>query len=378
MWCGPLDLSGYGSASRAYVRALHKHSKFNFGVRNFSSSIALSMIDQMQEDVELWERLQHKYASLHDTVGIFHSVPFLFPKRMFSRQAGYTVYESDRQAKMRLIYCNEMDEIWVPCGFNRDTFGRSGVHTPLHVVPHVVDIDMYDPDNTEPYVFDEIKDKYVFLAMGDFHWRKGWDVLFEAYWKAFDSKDDVVLLVKPFSGDDSAKNQNRLKQLIRDMKSNKKLEDKDTAPVAFFGKFVTEEEMRGLYKAADCYVSTTRGEAWGLHLSEALAMEVPVVATRWGGQSEYLDDNNSYNVKINGLVPVTDPVLLRIEPGYYKHNMADPNVDHAVEQMRYVYEHQDEAKAKAKYGRMDLHQRFNPKRIANLIDRRVEALMETM
>jgi glycosyltransferase involved in cell wall biosynthesis len=49
---------------------------------------------------------------------------------------------------------------------------------------------------------------------------------------------------------------------------------------------LSTEGMVALYNAADLYLSTTGGEGFGLNLAEALACEVPVVATDWAADAE--------------------------------------------------------------------------------------------
>lgn len=366
IWAGPLDMSGYGSAARGYVRALAEHSKYKMTVRNYSTSNALSQYKEFEEDVKLWGNLIRDVPATTDALTIQHCVPALFNNRFFRHNIGYTVYESDGLPPMRRIPCNCMNEIWVPCRFNQQTFTNAGVEVPIHVVPHVVDISQYNP-NIEPLQWNKLKDKFVFYSAGDYHWRKGWDVLLKAFWQEFSKKDDVVLLVKPFSGDDSASNQTRLQGLIKRQKMN--IQDpEDTAPVVFFGDFVKADMLERLYATCHCFVSSTRGEAWGLHLTEALAMEKPVIATNWSGQMEYLNDGNSYLININGLSPIEDPVMLQIEPGYYGQKMAEPSVEHLQELMRHVYNNYEEAKEKAVFARQDLGNRFGPSRIAELID----------
>jgi glycosyltransferase involved in cell wall biosynthesis len=70
--------------------------------------------------------------------------------------------------------------------------------------------------------------------------------------------------------------------------------------VVLFGDILSEQMMPRLFAAADCYVLFTRGEGFGLPYAEAAACRMPVIATRYSGQTDFLDDENSYLVDIDG------------------------------------------------------------------------------
>ena len=69
--------------------------------------------------------------------------------------------------------------------------------------------------------------------------------------------------------------------------------------------------MPALYRAADCFVLPTRGEGFGRPLLEAMAAGVPVIATRWGGHTDFLDDQHAYLVEVEALVEVPEPAVAR-------------------------------------------------------------------
>ena len=43
-----------------------------------------------------------------------------------------------------------------------------------------------------------------------------------------------------------------------------------------------------LYRSSDCFVLPTRGEGWGLPIIEAMACGVPVIATSWSAQCDFM------------------------------------------------------------------------------------------
>ncbi len=49
-------------------------------------------------------------------------------------------------------------------------------------------------------------------------------------------------------------------------------------------------------QAADAFVIATRGEGWGMPISEAMAMGLPVVVTNWSGVTAFVDETTGYMV----------------------------------------------------------------------------------
>jgi glycosyltransferase involved in cell wall biosynthesis len=81
------------------------------------------------------------------------------------------------------------------------------------------------------------------------------------------------------------------------------------------------------------YVSLHRSEGYGLTCAEAMALGTPVIATRYSGNLDFMDDENSLLVDYD-MVQVNDP------SGTYRvdSQWANPKIDSAVKQIRKVYD----------------------------------------
>ncbi len=99
-------------------------------------------------------------------------------------------------------------------------------------------------------------------------------------------------------------------------------------------------EVLGLIQCCDCYVSLHRSEGFGLTMAEAMLMGKPVIATAYSGNIDFMSMQDSLLVGYD---------LIPLERDYmpYKKGWlwANPHVAEAAEQMRWVYEQADEAKA---------------------------------
>ena len=62
-----------------------------------------------------------------------------------------------------------------------------------------------------------------------------------------------------------------------------------------------------LYRRVDGFVLATHGEGWGLPLLEAMASGLPTIATAWGGQTDFMQEERAFLVALEAaLVPAPD------------------------------------------------------------------------
>ena len=99
--------------------------------------------------------------------------------------------------------------------------------------------------------------------------------------------------------------------------------------VTVVDRHVTRDDQMRLIEASDCLVSLHRSEGLGLHLMEAMWLRTPVIATRYSGNLDFMNDGNSVLVDAE-LIPVTD------RQGYYPTSAvwADADLDQAADAMR--------------------------------------------
>ena len=88
---------------------------------------------------------------------------------------------------------------------------------------------------------------------------------------------------------------------------------------------VYEAALDALYRSADVLLSVHRAEGFGLPLREAMSRGIPVVATGWSGNLEFMDDANSLLVPCR-LIPVSDASAVYGSAGTW----ADPDLETAA------------------------------------------------
>lgn len=258
-----------------------------------------------------------------------------------------TMFETDSVPSIFRDRCNAVDEVWVPGHFNMRTFTAGGVDpAKLRLLPGGIDAKTFKP-GAEPLPLAQIRG-FNFLSVFDWWPRKNYRALLRAYLSEFTADDDSALILKVY----------RLNGGTRDIPSEiawmiereQRLSLERAPAIIVLNGFMTQEAMVRLYATADCFVLPTRGEGYGRPFLEAMACGLPIIATDWGGQSDFLNDSNSYLIP-SKLVEVPIDTELSLIAGQ---RWAEPDPERLRALMRHVYEHPEEAHRKAETARSDV------------------------
>ncbi|MDP1697940.1 MAG: glycosyltransferase family 4 protein [Xanthomonadaceae bacterium] len=98
--------------------------------------------------------------------------------------------------------------------------------------------------------------------------------------------------------------------------------------VVLINQQMDDNDTKNLLRCCDCFVSLHRSEGFGRGLAEAMYLGKPVIATRYSGNLDFMDERTAYLVE-HTLVPV--------QPGEYPHaegqQWADADVEQAADYM---------------------------------------------
>ena len=240
---------------------------------------------------------------------------------------GFTMLEVDGLPASWVQSANMMDEVWTPSTFNRETFKRSGVTKPIHVIPLGVNPAYFNP-GIKGY---RIDGPFTFLTMFEWGERKAPEILLKAFNDEFGSSEDVVLICKAYNQDPAV----HIPAQVR----NYYLKDSGGRIVFSINEVVPSYQLGSIYRSVDCFVLASRGEGWGLPILEAMACGLPVIATNWSAQSDFISNDTAYLLDVERLRPAEAKC-----PYYEGFNWAEPSYEHLRSLMRHVFENRDDAK----------------------------------
>ena len=261
-----------------------------------------------------WTKANTRTWDIDDTA-IVLTLPDWLPDVKAPKRYAFTMYESTQTPAYYAPEINKCDALIVPTQWNADIFKANGVTVPTYICPLGIDPDEYAPMERNG---SHTGKPYTFLWSGTPDKRKGWDIVYQAFWKAFKG-DEATRLVMHFR---------KLPKGLSDVK--------DHNVELYAGKFFPDF-MNEMLRVADCFVYPARGEGWGLHPREAAATGLPAIATNWGGLMEGID--------YWGL-PLNDNGLSHAEFGAWTDDLgqwAEPSVDELAEKMRWCFENQKSA-----------------------------------
>lgn len=218
-----------------------------------------------------------------------------------------------------------VEEIWVYSQFMAANIGAVAP-VPVLALPPPVE----SPATAATPLRLGVPDGFLFLFVFDYLstvQRKNPVGLVEAFKRAFAPGEGPRLLIKTINGP------------LRPLSEEEVLWAVDgREDVHVIDRSLTGDELNGVMAACDCYVSLHRAEGFGLTLAEAMAIGKPTIGTRYSGNVDFMNDDNSYLV---------DYEIGRVGPECEIYppdgEWAEPSVEHAAELMRRVYEGRDEA-----------------------------------
>jgi GT2 family glycosyltransferase len=253
----------------------------------------------------------------------------IFEKNFGAYKVGFTMLEVDGIPAEWARQANLMDEVWCPSHFNVETFRASGVTRPVHAIPLGVDPGYFNPRIRTS----RVSERYTFLSVFEWGERKAPELLLRAFNEEFRSDEPAVLVCKILNADTSVDVHEQIRRL--------ELKPTGGSIHVSLNQVVPTYQLGMVYRSADCFVLTTRGEGWGMPILEAMACGLPVIATNWSAQCEFMNAENAYPLAVDRLIPAVAKC-----PYYAGFRWANPSYTDLRRLMRHVYENQGEARAK--------------------------------
>ena len=241
--------------------------------------------------------------------------PYVWIRELSNRPEkfyGCLVFEGDKIPKSWVRDCNDpgIDGIFVPSKAVEKAAYDSGVITPIHVISHGINPDIFKGREVSPE-FEKIRKPQIctfLFAKGWVHGvndRSGFDILVRAFVEEFKNQDDVRLLAyvnkayNPPSWDFGLE----LEKL--------KLPEFDKSKIVYLPDNLTNDKMCDLYICSDLIVSASKAEGFNLPILEAMACGTIPIVPDGSAEIDYVDEINGFVYETERAIPAfpTNDVL---------------------------------------------------------------------
>ena len=239
------------------------------------------------------------------------------------RMIGYWFWELEHVPLLMRQSIALVDEIWAGSHFVTDAFAAVSPVPVRHVPISVAEPQLSNRQRSDFPVLADAGERPVFLMVFD-HLsvteRKNPVGVIAAFRHAFKPDEGPMLVIKTMNGHQRWASHQRLLAAAD-----------GRADIRVWDATLSRTDQMALVTAADCMVSLHRSEGLGLHLAEAMWLGTPTVATRYSGNLDFMNDDNSLLI---------DFELVNIEHGEGVYpsvaKWASPNLEQAADAMRRV------------------------------------------
>ena len=237
----------------------------------------------------------------------------------------YPQWELEKYPKEWAESLELFDEIWAPSKFVQKALQKS-VSKEVYYLPLTIGEKLLPYTYGRRY-FELPESDFLFLLAFDFtsflSRKNPWDVI-EAFKRFIKGKEytNAKLVLKLNNSIHKPELVTKLHEEIASIKDY----------VIIIDAIMSDIETKSLIRNCDCYLSLHRSEGWGRSQAEAMLMKIPVIATDYSGNEEFMNAGNSFPVKYK-LIPLKENEY----PFWENQVWAQPDIDHAVTQMETVF-----------------------------------------
>jgi len=190
---------------------------------------------------------------------------------------GFDVADTDKISPLAAYVASQFDLIFVPTKAIADIYKRSGVISKIRVLPHGIDEKWLrpprEPKHPKIKSIAKLKGKKLLFFLWHSGYRKGADVVAEAFARLVKEFDNVYLILK------MTKNPDPFLQFLYALPN-----------VIVIPEWMDEEDLIDLYDVCDIVLVPSRGGGFEVNALEGLARRKIVIVSRWGAFDDYAKD----------------------------------------------------------------------------------------
>ncbi|MEM7007169.1 MAG: glycosyltransferase family 4 protein, partial [Pseudomonadota bacterium] len=296
---GPVNVAGYLSQTHGLAasanRCIATLKRLGVDVRTFDLSDA-------QPDVSGSTSKHEKYVPgpwiIHVNAPEFMLAHATIGKDLLSRSfvAGYWAWELPEAEPAWKDKTKFLSELWVPSHYTAKAF-EDCQDLPVRVVPHIFETQRGVTPAAIRQALALGSDEFIAVALCDLRSsaaRKNPQGAICAFKQAFGSDTSAKLILKIQNGDWALKIMAELQALA------------DGSNIVLIDEKWPGDRVVDLIAAADVLISLHRAEGFGVTMAEAMALETPVIATGWSGNTDFMTDDTAILIP-SRQIPVRDP-----------------------------------------------------------------------
>lgn len=303
---------------------------------------------------------------------ILNTLPSFYERQGSSKFIAYYVCETNNfKASGWTPKINIMDHAITSCYHNKKASQDSGVQIPISVVRHAIDVNKFDREYPIHPIRLQNKDSFIFYTISELTHRKNVSAILRAFHTEFGSNENVSLYIKTSPVGLGNEPHKVIDELINKVKRGLKLHRDLHAYKKEFVicNFSSEEEINSIHTSCDCYLTSSRGEAFNLPLADAMLAGNIVVAPNHSGM-DYINENNAFVVKSypGQCFGATDCLedLYGGNESWWEIDVNDLRL-----QMRNAFEKRNLAKKKIEHAKRDI-QKFSFESVGSVYKRTLE------
>lgn len=301
-----------------YINALDNYDP-QYNVSSSDLKVLKKLIRPIDGEPDI--QIRHSYPPIWrwpvaDKTKVFQIQPWEYRKVPFEWQYKFETF---------------VDKVITPSSWTANIFADAGLRPDkIAVIPNGYDTKHFNTKHRKE------NEKYTFVFVGNAQWRKGLNVLLQAWSSEFKKHENVKLIIKDnpaIYGDYKI-----VPQIV-------KLQyDTGCAEIEYIDKQLSEIDMSRMYKSSHTVVHPYRGEGFGMHIQEAMACGCFPLVTGDGPTDEFVKDHLSRITPKATVVKADDPNIMMMKPGDALTMMGghavttEPDINDLIPKMRACFE----------------------------------------
>ncbi len=330
----PINLTGYGVFGKNVTKAL-------------GGKAALFPIGQIQTDDPqgdnqwLGEAIQRGqfFDKNAPSLRLFHQ--FDMAQHVGKGEhIGFPIFELTEFSALEKHQLRSLDKLFVTSEWAREVCGQNRIAVPTYAVPLGVDRTIFNEKISEKEtVLNQLNlrkvndETVIFMNCGKWEYRKGHDVLVNAFAKAFPGNENVLLIMNcnnPCVGIIPPTYNKEWEQLYKNTLGEKVF--------VLENRLQKQSDVAKLMSVANCGVFPARAEGWNLELLEIMSMGKVVITTNYGAHTQYCTKENSRLIEMGCMETAFDGVFFNDpnQQGTWA-SFGQKETNQLIEHLRQVY-----------------------------------------